>query len=736
MSTLLSNVEQNIRKRIRQNQCAIRCELPFTSQAGFAFSSTVGTDRSGGKAIIGGSGSSATQDLITAITVEAVNGIFENLTSTQFTTENISASNVLIQQATIAQINGDVNFNGAVAQNVNIDSGTLDGVIIGGDNPAYGTFEELQVNSSFNILGASGQICVNYDASEEVFYICGDLVVQGNSTTLESEIVVIQDPTIRLGNTAPLGDDGKDRGIEFGYHTGSNFEMGFMGWDNSENIYTLLLGATNNNTEIYSGTLANLKMDLLYANQIQGISGNFVIGTTGNIIINPTNDIQIPENTTLLFGTSSYIYNNASDFNISTPNDLILDVSGSVNIPSNIPIEFGTTQFNIYSNTSDLLISSPNDLILNVSGSVNIPSNIPIEFGTTKFNIYSNTLDLIISSPNDLLLNISGSVNIPSNIPLEFGLSGNNIKNNNNDVIISANDDIVFNTDCIILGITKDIMLCNLNGNLEIINSGLTGNILIETFDNLILDVSGSITIPTNTTLEFASAEQNIYSNNEDLILSSTGSVIMNSDCLYIGISKNISLCNVNDTLTFGATSIIFNSNNIDIPIVKEFCRISYKECDIDGDYNVCEVISKRDLIGGFPVWYWLTDVQESGTIIYAYDLNQHVRDITTKGLKLTGVYFWFEISSDNVNSINSTITKSIMNPLSPGLPTLSAVTVNNSILNTNTNIGTYYTKVDVSSTNYYNSHENLTIELAINKKTNSVIKFYGMQLEFDKKYF
>lgn len=490
MSSLLDlqTIEQSIRKRIRQNQCRVRCELPFQSQAGFAFSSTVGTDSSGGKSLTGKTSSASTLDTITAITIEAINGYFDNLTTIQLTADNASFDTLLVQQASIAQINGDVNFNGAIASNVNIDNGTIDGTIIGGDNPTDGTFTDLQVNSSFTILGSSGNECVTYSGATDTFKICGNLLVEGDTTTIESETVVVQDVSIRLGNTAPLGDDGKDRGIEFGYHTGTDFEMGFMGWDNSDNTFTLLLGATNNDSDIYSGDLADLKINKLLANQIEGVSGD-----------------------------------------------------------------------------------------------------------------------------------------------LSFGITG----------------DLSFN------------------------------------------------------------------------------------------VSNNISLNSLNN-ITIGATdgSITFVSNDIDIPIVKEYCRISYKEFDIDGDYNVCEVLSKRDLVGGFPVWYWLTDVEASGTIIYAYDLNQHVRDISTKGLRLTGIYFWFDISGDSINSVNSTITKSTMNPLSPGVPSLSSVSVDNTTLNTNTSIGTYYTKVDVNSTNYYNSHENLTVELEINKKINSVIKFYGMQLEFDKKYF
>jgi hypothetical protein len=720
--------------------------LPFQSQAGFASASTVGTDSSGGKAVTGGNASSQAADYITAITIEATNGQFENLVSTQFTTENASISTALIQTATIAQINGDVNFNAAAMDNVNIDSGTIDGVVIGGEVPPDATIDDLQANSSFTLLGASGNPCVTWTASEEVFTICGDLVVEGDSTTIQSETIVVEDVTIRLGNTAPLGDDGKDRGVEFGYHTGTTFAMGFMGWDNSEDSFTLLLSATNND-EVYSGTLANLTLDTLYANEIFGVSGNITIGTTGDytlsptndLILNPGNNIIIPENTKVSIGTSSCIYASGDDLTICTPNDLILDVSGSINVLTDTTLEFGSTSFNIYGNGTDLVVTSENDVVFDAQCivlGITKDSKICETNGNLEITNSGTTGSIILNAPDELLLNVTGSVNLLTDTTLEFGSTSFNIYGNGTDLVVTSENDVVFDAQCIVLGITKDSKICETNGNLEITNSGTTGSITLDTPDELLLNVTGSVNLLTDTTLEFGSTAFNIYSDNSDLILSSTGSVFVNSSCLAIG-DLNTKICNIDDQMVFQGTSgIVFQSNNIDIPIVKEYCRISYKECDIDGDSDVCEVISKRELLSGLPHWYWETATEASGNIIYAYDLNQHVRDITTKGLKLTGVYFWFDISGDAVNSVSSTVTKSTINPLSPGPPSLSAVTVDNSSLNTNTAIGTYYTKVDVTSTNYYNSHENLTIELTINKKTNSIIKFYGLQLEFDKKYF
>ena len=801
----LESVEQSIRKRIRQNQCRIRCELPFQSQAGFASSSTVGTDSSGGKAVTGGSSSTGNVDTLDVITINATNGCFQNLKSSQFTTDNASIGTALIQQVSIAQVNGNTNYNGSIMSNVNIDSGTIDNTIIGADNPADGTFTDLQGNNSFTLLGSSGNECITYSAETETFYICGklvvgasssdgfsriddtiiggitssigiftdlqvkdnftllgssgeecvtysaetetfticgNLVVQGNSTTIQSETIVVEDVTIRLGNTSPLGNDGKDRGMEFGYYDNNNFEMGFMGWDNSNNKFTFLLEASNNN-EVYDGTLADIMANTLCINQIQGISGNLTINPSLDLILNPDNDIIIPSEKNLIFGISTSIYNSNNNLIISSNHNILFDISGSLQIPTDKAIEFGSSGYNIYSNNNDLILTSQNNIILDITGSLQIPSDKAIEFGSSGYSIYSDDTDLILTSngyivldsnclalgsnldtflcyengniemiTDNIVLNISGSIQVPNNKPIEFGSTDISIFSDNNDLNLRSINDIIFDTNCIVFGITKDCFICKDNGNLQIINDGNTGNIEIITNENLLLDISGSIQVPNNKPIEFGSPGYSIYSDNTDLFLTSNGYVV------------------------FDSPGVVFETNDIDVPSFKEYRRISYKDFEIDGDYDVCEVQVKRDLIGGLPIWYFETNPKASGTIIYGYELSQNIRDLNTNGLKLTGVYYWFEILGDNINSISSSVTKSNMNPSIPGIPTLSNVNVDNSILNTNTFVGTYYTKVDIDSNEYYNLHENLTIELVIDKKINSIIKFYGVQLEFDKKLF
>lgn len=97
----------------------------------------------------------------------------------------------------------------------------------------------------------------------------GNLTVNGTTTTVNSTTTTLDDPIMTLGgDTAPGSDDNKDRGIEFRYYSGSA-KLGFMGWDDSEEKFTLMTDATNS-SEVFSGTLAALKMGALTASSVTG----------------------------------------------------------------------------------------------------------------------------------------------------------------------------------------------------------------------------------------------------------------------------------------------------------------------------------------------------------------------------------------------------------------------------------------------------------------------------------
>lgn len=121
----------------------------------------------------------------------------------------------------------------------------------------------------------------------------GDLVVNGDTTKVESTVTTIKDPVITLGGDVPLiSDDNKDRGIEFRYYSGGQSRIGFFGYDDSTSAFTYLLDATNNN-EVFSGTpgdaiFGNLTLSSLNTCNITCAGDLTLNGGTG-IILNSTN---------------------------------------------------------------------------------------------------------------------------------------------------------------------------------------------------------------------------------------------------------------------------------------------------------------------------------------------------------------------------------------------------------------------------------------------------------------
>lgn len=108
----------------------------------------------------------------------------------------------------------------------------------------------------------------------------GDLTVGGTTTTVNSTTVTIDDPVFTLGgDTAPTSDDNKDRGIEFRYHTGTEAQLGFFGYDDSLRKFVFLTDATNT-SEVFSGTFGDAEFGGVEAGTINATANLQINGVT------------------------------------------------------------------------------------------------------------------------------------------------------------------------------------------------------------------------------------------------------------------------------------------------------------------------------------------------------------------------------------------------------------------------------------------------------------------------
>lgn len=93
----------------------------------------------------------------------------------------------------------------------------------------------------------------------------GNLIVNGSTTTVNSTTTTVDDPIFTLGgDTAPVSDDNKDRGIEFRYYNGSA-KVGFFGYDDSTGKFTFIPDATNS-SEVFSGATGEIDAKIDWSN--------------------------------------------------------------------------------------------------------------------------------------------------------------------------------------------------------------------------------------------------------------------------------------------------------------------------------------------------------------------------------------------------------------------------------------------------------------------------------------
>jgi hypothetical protein len=280
--------------------------------------------------IIGGGGGGFRGGDFDELTVETLNAT--NIFSTNITNQviNSDVGNIPFlytqfiggiegSNSGIIQIGSTVDFDNQIMIDVNVSSGKINGTVIGFDDPSNGYFEDLTTYGNVNLLGASGEDCVSWNPDEGLFTICGNLLVQGESTVIESESVVITDRIITLSSgTTYTENDNKDRGIEFDWHDDTQTRLGFMGFDNDNERFTFYKYAQETD-EVYSGTLGDIITDTMYLGNLSGITtainiasgttinfGNhllyqdtltddLIFGSTGQTIKFYADDIQFPE---------------------------------------------------------------------------------------------------------------------------------------------------------------------------------------------------------------------------------------------------------------------------------------------------------------------------------------------------------------------------------------------------------------------------------------------------------
>ncbi len=133
-------------------------------------------------------------------------------------------------------------------------------------------------------LGASGGAAGGTTTVQNNLTVAGNLVVQGQTTTVDSTVTTLDDPVITLGgDTAPTVNDAKDRGVEYRWHNGTAAKVGFFGYDSSAGKFTVIADATNS-SEVFSGTVGDVAFGDVGCSTVT-CSGNVAGGTYNRVTI-------------------------------------------------------------------------------------------------------------------------------------------------------------------------------------------------------------------------------------------------------------------------------------------------------------------------------------------------------------------------------------------------------------------------------------------------------------------
>lgn len=129
-----------------------------------------------------------------------------------------------------------------------------DGRIVFGANLVPEDLQPLITSLTFTDLTVSGNLTVG-----------GDALVGGNFTSVNTANLTVDDTYILLGGaTPPASNDGRDRGVAFRWHDGTDAQLGFFGFRRSNGRLTFQQGVPESALTggIFTGTLGSIEANI------------------------------------------------------------------------------------------------------------------------------------------------------------------------------------------------------------------------------------------------------------------------------------------------------------------------------------------------------------------------------------------------------------------------------------------------------------------------------------------
>ena len=459
--------------------------------------------------------------------------------------------------------------------------------------------------------------------------IRGDLQVDGTTTTVNSTTITVDDPVIVLGgDTAPVSDDNKDRGVEFSYYD-AQARTGFYGWDEdyaNSNMwsgtggYRFLYNATNT-SEVFTGTDApiiagNLRLTTntgststtsgtLVVTGGLGLSENAHVGGTvtiagqfetnnnvilkadnkefaiqtaagvdkftvdsdnGNTVIEGTVDIQLA--TTITDGLLIQADNKKLEIKTAGGTS-VFDVdtdNGNVHTDGTLDVDSGVT----FNSTLDVDLATTLNNILDVDGISTFHNDIKLDTTGKTFKITNGSQDKFSVISTNGNTDIRGTLDVGSAAIFETNLSvnGNTTLGNQASDNLTVNADATF-TDNLTVNQAVDFD-STLNVDLAVdFNSTLVVDGQTTIYDSLILQSDNEV---LNINNDAAQTQFSIDFDNGNTIIGrsgqGTGTLTVHGNSTFNDLATftdNVIVGNANtDTLTVNSVSQFTDDVTVD----------------------------------------------------------------------------------------------------------------------------------------------------------------------------
>ena len=254
---------------------------------------------------------------------------------------------------------------------------------------------------------------IYHNSSSGNLTIDGNLVVNGDTTYIQSTVTSITDPVINTGGTQVLlVSDGMDRGISGRYYNGSSKKL-FFGQNASSGCFTYIPDATETSPNVFTGVpgcavFGSISSTSINTTNLSSTTSTFPFITTCNIVCS--------SNLSISAGTST---------TISSPITTITGTTNTTNINSTGTANFNDANFtgtvtgiNVSLTTENLYVTFPG--VINPSPDIN---NTFINTTGSSSGTLNTSSTLQDGSPKHIILVSGGpySLSCPSGALLDPG---------------------------------------------------------------------------------------------------------------------------------------------------------------------------------------------------------------------------------------------------------------------------------------------------------------------------